>query len=371
MATLYRRYKWITAANGRPVRHLLHYGVQWRDQSGQHQRSLSTTDPAVAQQRLAAFVSTLARPAPTDAQTLTMSGLSTRYTAWAAAHHSASGSTQATRTGSVREWIKVIGDGEIRKVSKDNINAFKIARLEEVEPVTVNLNLCALRAMVNIAIEEGWYRGDNPFAKFRALPEHKRIATAWNEQQLAAFLEAAERDSELCRLREIVAPPVNPLWIAHLGPYQGLRQNEIANARTDWFDLAGNTLHVKAGPGFQIKDRAERSMPLHPRVRELYERLKPPEGYLVVKWRGESKAVSEKKPLRVNVAYIFGRICCAAGLNDFQDNTHVMRHTFASRLARAGVPLIKIARWMGHTHTYVTEMYAHLCPDDRDIERIT
>jgi integrase len=47
-----------------------------------------------------------------------------------------------------------------------------------------------------------------------------------------------------------------------------------------------------------------------------------------------------------------------------------MRHTFASRLARAGVSLLKIARWMGHTHTYVTEMYAHLCPDDRDIERM-
>lgn len=42
---------------------------------------------------------------------------------------------------------------------------------------------------------------------------------------------------------------------------------------------------------------------------------------------------------------------------------HVLRHTYASRLARAGVPMAVIAEQLGHSDTRVTERhYAHLAP---------
>ena len=49
---------------------------------------------------------------------------------------------------------------------------------------------------------------------------------------------------------------------------------------------------------------------------------------------------------------------------------HLFRHTFASRLAQAGVSLYKIAEWLGHSDVRMTRVYAHLAPGyDPDIER--
>jgi hypothetical protein len=46
-----------------------------------------------------------------------------------------------------------------------------------------------------------------------------------------------------------------------------------------------------------------------------------------------------------------------------------MRHTFASLLAIAGVSIFKIAQWLGDDVKVVERHYAHLLPQDSDIER--
>jgi integrase len=50
----------------------------------------------------------------------------------------------------------------------------------------------------------------------------------------------------------------------------------------------------------------------------------------------------------------------AAGIQDF--TWHSFRHTFASRLAMAGVPMRHIADLMGHSEIQTTMRYAHLAP---------
>ena len=70
---------------------------------------------------------------------------------------------------------------------------------------------------------------------------------------------------------------------------------------------------------------------------------------------------------QVNV--VFPRTVTSIGLNDGTDDKrkqvcfHTMRHTFASRLAMAGVPLYTIKTAMGHHTIAMTERYAHLMPD--------
>ena len=44
---------------------------------------------------------------------------------------------------------------------------------------------------------------------------------------------------------------------------------------------------------------------------------------------------------------------------------HDLRHTFASRLAQAGVPLLAIMELMGHASITMTMRYAHLAPSNR------
>jgi integrase len=45
---------------------------------------------------------------------------------------------------------------------------------------------------------------------------------------------------------------------------------------------------------------------------------------------------------------------------------HDLRHTCASWLVQAGVPLYDVRAWLGHSSIKVTERYAHLAPDQHD-----
>jgi integrase len=42
---------------------------------------------------------------------------------------------------------------------------------------------------------------------------------------------------------------------------------------------------------------------------------------------------------------------------------HDLRHTFATRLAQAGIDLYKIAKLLGHKDIKMTQRYSHHCPD--------
>lgn len=46
---------------------------------------------------------------------------------------------------------------------------------------------------------------------------------------------------------------------------------------------------------------------------------------------------------------------------------HMLRHSCATRLVRAGVPLPHVMKWMGHRSMQVTLRYTHLVPHDLDI----
>lgn len=58
------------------------------------------------------------------------------------------------------------------------------------------------------------------------------------------------------------------------------------------------------------------------------------------------------------------RITKKAGLRHI--GWHVLRHTFASQLATAGIPLAKVQHLLGHQSVVMTERYAHLAPSGLD-----
>lgn len=53
-----------------------------------------------------------------------------------------------------------------------------------------------------------------------------------------------------------------------------------------------------------------------------------------------------------------------SGVKDFR--IHDFRHSYASRLAMRGVPLLVISQLLGHSSVKMTERYAHLCPSILD-----
>ncbi len=50
-----------------------------------------------------------------------------------------------------------------------------------------------------------------------------------------------------------------------------------------------------------------------------------------------------------------------AKITDF--HFHDLRHTFATRLAQAGIDLYQISKLLGHKDIKMAQRYAHYCPD--------
>lgn len=68
------------------------------------------------------------------------------------------------------------------------------------------------------------------------------------------------------------------------------------------------------------------------------------------------------KPLKID--WLHERLWTAlrrAGLRKIR--WHDLRHTFASQLMMAGVPVRQVQDWMGHSTITMTMRYAHLAPD--------
>ena len=62
-----------------------------------------------------------------------------------------------------------------------------------------------------------------------------------------------------------------------------------------------------------------------------------------------------------NLRKSFYRVMGKVGIKDFR--FHDLRHTFASRLAQAGVDLYKISKLLGHKDIKMTQRYSHHCSD--------
>ena len=151
----------------------------------------------------------------------------------------------------------------------------------------------------------------------------------------------------------------------------GLRMNELRNLKWADINFFNRQLIVR---GDIAKNKKTRTVPLN---RKALEVLKEQYNFFSCfnwvfpggqggkgnknKW-DKNKMRSYNWWLRYSLDPIREQIPTIANLP--KGNTcrgwHIMRHTFATKLARAGVDLIKIKEWMGHKSINTTLRYIHL-----------
>jgi len=186
-------------------------------------------------------------------------------------------------------------------------------------PATTNHKGRILRQVTRMAWQEwGWL--DRP-APIRLLPETPR----------ECFLTLAEVD-------RLIAACVNPKVGEYilLAAYTGIRRGHLlrvtsADVRDDFIrlDRSGKTQTLQL-------------VPLHPRVREVAKRL----------------------PLGIGDRQLREGWADAKTKAGIECRWHDLRHTCASWLVQAGVPIFTVSQLLGHSSVSVTQRYAHHAPAD-------
>jgi integrase len=322
------------------------YYIRFRKDGRLRWASTGTRSLAKAR-RIQQDIDTLAKGARM-AEVMTLADLEANYLAWSDTHH-----RPATRAWFLNMLARFRGahDGSINSITTANIESVKRRLRTELSVTSVNSVLRAMRVLVNLAINQDWYEGGNPFLRVKYLQRERKIPRWLTHDETLRLLECARqygRDAHL---------------FFALGLFAGLRRAEIDGLRWEHVDFAAGVLYVRGNERWRPKDHEERAIPLAKALREILELWREPEGWILAPARdyGANRYRYENRKSTAAV-------CRAAGLDWV--TPHVLRHTFASRLASAGVDLYKIATWLGHSDPKTTRIYAHLRPGDSDIDRI-
>ena len=129
----------------------------------------------------------------------------------------------------------------------------------------------------------------------------------------------------------------------YAGPWRG----ELLKLRWSDIDLDLNIINFK-----QTKTNRDRAVPMEPVVRAAILSLRETSGdaeYVFVNPDTGTRYTDVKKS--------FSAACRKAGISDFR--FHDLRHTFGTRLADAGVDVVKIKELMGHASIVTTMRYIH------------
>jgi integrase len=267
----------------------------------------------------------------------------------------------------LRWLIDDLGVVHVHELQAHTLLLHRAERLKAGSSVrTANLVTDRLRAMLTWAVRVGLIVS-NPLTALPRLPENEATKRyrrrALSDAEIEALLAAAHDDDRRTRRRV----PQTPLWRALLET--GARYGELVRVSWADVDFERALLTLRAT---NTKSRKERAIPLL--------------GILLGELRGlqpEHVAVLGR-PLRpadlvfrspegcpwprhsVNVTRMLHRLLEAAGIDRLDGqgkkiDVHALRHSFASRLARAGVPITHAQKLLGHSTVEMTaRVYTHL-----------
>lgn len=258
------------------------------------------------------------------------------------------------------------GHKRIQEIRPSEIEAFKLERLREptrfdhlrfaqmrkAEPeatlghtravASVNRELALLRRVFNVAIAEGWLRR-NPCNLSRTLisiADERRRTRTLSRHEEEKLLDACSQYHIKTRRQYLVH--LRPIIILALDT--GMRHGELIKMRWRDIDFDREIITVQA---FNTKTQTERSVGLTKRAAAALLELK----------RAAASQDALVFGITDSIKRSWGTLRASVGLTDVK--FHDLRHTTATRLARAGLPMAELARLLGHADLQTTLRYVN------------
>jgi integrase len=376
------------------------YVADWTDESGRRVRRVLGTDSDTAHRLLAEEIRrrdrTRAGLANELGQDASLAALAGEYASELATRCTHKHVVMIERQ--VELLSRALRAKQVRDLRPESYERYRQGQIRRgLAPATVNTGLIAINGMLRWAVHTRRI-AENPLESLRVLKtgraHQKRPRRALTEAETAAFLRAAyEADRSAAdrqaavrtirggtqgaaydRRRRPERIPQGPLFRFLLE--SGARWGEAR--QITWADLDVATCRLTLRPA-TTKNRRGRTLPLKA---TLVDEL---QGLLAVQHRVLGRAPRKEdlvfltprglpwKPDTGNIRRILYPILRAAGIElvDGQGehvDVHSLRHTAATRLSRAGWPMAKLQRFMGHQDPRTTQRYYdHLEVEDLEV----
>ncbi|HYX30679.1 MAG TPA: site-specific integrase [Pyrinomonadaceae bacterium] len=231
----------------------------------------------------------------------------------------------------------------LRGITHSDIREFRAVRLatktkakKQRTIAAVNRELEKMRRLLNIAEREGWIlrnpmRSGDPLISMADERKRERIVTREEELRLLAACENRYRKH------------LRPILICALDT--GMRRGEILGLKWSDVDFEERVLTIRA---FNTKTMQERQVSLTTRLmielEKVWEESPKNRDFLVFGFTD-------------NVKKSWTSVRTKAGLPDVR--FHDLRHTAATRLVAAHLPLPEVGRVLGHTQANTTYRYVN------------
>lgn len=219
-------------------------------------------------------------------------------------------------------------------------------RKEGRSPATINRELDLLSAAINYARREWEWDIPNPVSG-RKLKEPEGRVRWISNKEADALIRAADSEPKAPWLGRFI----------RLGLHTGCRKGELLGLEWSRVDFQTGLFYLEA---VHTKSAKRRSVPMNAIARDAMMQL--------MRFRSEHAPDSpwvfcnkQGKQVR-SIRRSFSTACKRASIENFR--IHDLRHTCASWLAIAGVPLTEVRDLLGHSSVAMTERYAHLAPEN-------
>jgi integrase len=259
---------------------------------------------------------------------------------WAKAEYRGHPNSHRRIATSFTSALEFFGREALSLIDEGRLEAFKTWRVNEhkVRDITLRHDLHALSKFFGYALKQHWAR-ENPVRKV-AIPsdaEALRIHVIAPEEERQYFLRAAKNQN----LHDLAQLILN----------QGMRPDEVFNLRREDVDLERGQLSIRSGKS----PAARRGLDLTSQSRLILSRRlegKSP-------WMFPSKRNPGMRLTRLNGAH--DRLCAKAMMEgvSLKFVLYDFRHTFATRMAQAGVDLATLAAILGHNSIRIVQRYVH------------
>lgn len=236
----------------------------------------------------------------------------------------------------MKNLLPVFGDKLLYRITPENIEKYKIMRKANVGNRTINLELAALKHMLNTAIK--WRKlNENPMKKVSKLPEEKRQPKFFTEEEIQKLYQACKRNEHL-------------LPIVKLALSTGLRKSELFSLKWADIDFNNGILYVK-----KSKSGKSREIPLNNTAMESLTSVEKHN-------KNEYVFCNENGERYFGVRTSFEKALKKVGLKERGVGFHTLRHSFASHLIMRGADITTVKDLLGHSKIETTMIYAHLTP---------